>query len=122
MAKCGDAIALIANGTRFAIPKDKEPNVIKGGLINTDTVDYGDGTADTYKSNVIPKITGLAVKVSEANKEAWDNACKAEDIPIILECVSKSYELTGSIIGEIEISTTKTLREILRFVAQMEQE
>ena len=57
--------------------------------------------------NVLPKITGLKVKISEANKEAFEKACSTPDIPVLLETVAKSYELTGSIIGEIEISTTK---------------
>jgi len=107
MTKCGDAISLTLNGVKYAIPKDVEPNVIKGGLKNTDTQDYGDGTADTYQSNVIPKITGLQVKISEANKDAFETACGTPDIPIILETVTKSYELTGSIVGEVEISATR---------------
>ena len=107
MTKIGDAVSLTLDGAKFAIPKDTEPNVIKGGLKNTDTQDYGDGTADTYMSNVLPKITGLKVKISEANKEVFEKACSTPDIPVLLETVAKSYELTGSVIGEIEISTTK---------------
>ena len=110
MAKCGDAISLTLNGTKFAIPKDTEPNVIDGGLKVTETQEYGDGTADSYMSKVIGKITGLKIKVPASLEDAWANACSTPDIPIILECVSRTYELTGSVIGgEIEVSTTKRL-------------
>lgn len=109
MAKVGDAVSLTINGTRFAIPKDTEPNVIKGGETITETQAFGDGTADSYVSNVLPRITGLRVKISEANKDAFETARKKPDIPIVLNCIAKSYELTGSIIGEIEISTTKQI-------------
>lgn len=110
MAKCGDAISLTLNGTKFAIPKDTEPNVIDGGLKVTETQEYGDGTADSYMSKVIGKITGLKIKVPASLEDAWANACSTPDIPIILECVSRTYELTGSVIGgEIEVSTTKSL-------------
>lgn len=110
MGKCGDAISLTLNGTKFAIPKDTEPNVIDGGLRITDTQEYGDGTADSYMSKVIGKITGLKVKVEASLENAWANACSTPDIPIILECVSRTYELTGSVIGgEVEISSTKNI-------------
>ncbi len=110
MGKCGDAISLTLNGTKFAIPKDTEPNVIDGGLKITETQEYGDGTADSYMSKVIGKITGLKVKVEASLENAWANACSTPDIPIILECVSRTYELTGSVIGgEVEISSTKNI-------------
>lgn len=110
MGKCGDAISLTLNGTKFAIPKDTEPNVIDGGLKVTETQEYGDGTADSYMSKVIGKITGLKIKVESSLEDAWANACSTPDIPIILECVSRTYELTGSVIGgEVEISSTKNL-------------
>lgn len=110
MGKCGDAISLTLNGTKFAIPKDTEPNVIDGGLKVTETQEFGDGTADSYMSRVIGKITGLKIKVPASLEDAWANACSTPDIPIILECVSRTYELTGSVIGgEVEISSTKNL-------------
>ena len=110
MGKCGDAISLTLNGVKFAIPKDTTPNVIKGGLKITDSQDYGDGTSDAVMSNVIAKITGLKVKISEDNKEAFETACRTPDIPVIYECVSKTYEMTGNIIaGETEIDTTKNI-------------
>lgn len=107
MTAIGDAISLTINGVRYAIPKDTEPNVIKGGDKITDTQEYGDGTADSYVSKVIPKITGLRVKISKDNSDAFEQACGTPDIPIILTCVQKSYELTGSVVGEIEISATR---------------
>lgn len=110
MGKCGDAISLTLNGTKYAIPKDTEPNIIDGGLKVTETQEYGDGTADSYMSRVVGKITGLKIKVEPSLEDAWANACSTPDIPIILECVSRTYELTGSVIGgEVEISSTKNL-------------
>ncbi len=110
MAKCGDAVSLTLNGTKFAIPKDTEPVVIDGGLKITETQEYGDGTGDSYMSYVLPKITGLRVKVPASLEDAWQNACSTPDIPIILETISRTYELTGSIIGgEAEISTTRNM-------------
>lgn len=110
MTKCGDAISLTLNGTKFAIPKDTEPNIIEGGLKVTDTQEFGDGTADSYMSKISGKITGLKIKVPASLEDAWANACATPDIPIILECVSRTYELTGSVIGgEVEISSTKNL-------------
>jgi hypothetical protein len=111
MARCGDAIALTLNGTKFAIPKDTEPKVNKGGESITETQGFGDGTADAYVSIVIPKITGLRVKLSDDNRTAFENARKATDIPVVLECVSRSYECTGCIVGEIETSTTRNITE-----------
>ena len=91
MARCGDAVSLTLNGTKFAIPKDTEPG-------------------DSYMSYVLPKITGLRVKVPASLEDAWQNACSTPDIPIILETISRTYELTGSIIGgEAEISTTRNM-------------
>ena len=110
MAKQGDAISLTLNGTKFAIPKDTEPNVIDGGLKVTETQEFGDGTADSYMSNVLAKITGLKIKVTPNLEDAWKNSCSTPDIPIILECVARTYELTGSVVGgEVEISSTKGL-------------
>lgn len=110
MAKCGDPISLTLNGVYFAIPKDTEPNIIKGGKKITDTQDYCDGTSDSYISNVVAKITGLKVKLSDDNREAFENACATPDIPIIYETVFKTYEMTGSVVaGENEISTTKNI-------------
>ena len=47
------------------------------------------------------------VKVSKDNSDAFEQACGTPDIPIILTCVQKSYELTGSVVGEVEISATR---------------
>ena len=107
MTKIGDAVSITLNGTKFAIPKDVEPNVIKGGETISEVQAYGDGTADGYVSIVIPKITGLKCKISDDNQDAFESARKNPSIPIVLECVSRSYELTGCIVGEVEISATK---------------
>lgn len=107
--KIGDAVSITLNGTKFAIPKDTEPQVTKGGKKISEMQTYGDGTAEGYLSVVIAKITGLKCKISEENKAAFETACSASSIPIVLECVSKSFELTGCIVGEIEISATKSI-------------
>ena len=109
MAKQGDAISLTLNGTRFPIPKDTEPNVIEGGDVITETQQFGDGTADAYVSRNIAKITGLKVKVPDALDETFKSICSMTDIPIVLQCVAKSYELTGCMVGEIEVSATKRI-------------
>ena len=107
MAKVGDAISLTINGTKFAIPKDTEPNVIEGGETITDTQQFGDGTADAYVSKNIARITGLRIKVSDALDEAFKKVRSMTDVPIVLQCVSKSYELTGCMVGEVEVSATR---------------
>ena len=109
MTKLGDAISLTVNGTRYPIPKDTEPNVIDGGDTITETQQFGDGTADAYVSRNIAKITGLKIKVPDALEEAFKSARSMTDIPIVLQCVSKSYELTGCMVGEIEVSATKRI-------------
>lgn len=109
MAKVGDAISLTINGTKFAIPKDTEPNVIEGGETITETQQFGDGTADAYTSMNIARITGLRIKVSDALDEAFKSVRSMTDIPIVLQCVSKSYELTGCMVGEVEVSATRRI-------------
>jgi len=110
MGKVGEAVSLTLNGTKFAIPKDTTPNIIEGGQKASDTQDFGDGSSDTYFTNVPAKITGLKVKVPPALDDAWKAACSTADIPIILECISRTYEMTGSVIGaETEIDATKLI-------------
>lgn len=109
MAKVGDAVSLTINGTKFPIPKDTEPNVIEGGDTITETQQFGDGTADAYVSRNIARITGLRIKVSDALDEAFKSVRSMTDIPIVLQCVSKSYELTGCMVGEVEVSATRRI-------------
>ncbi len=109
MAKVGDAISLTINGTKFAIPKDTEPNVIEGGDTITETQQFGDGTADAYVSRNIARITGLKIKVSDALDEAFKSVRSMTDVPIVLQCVSKSYEMTGCMVGEVEVSATRRI-------------
>lgn len=111
MAKVGDAISITLNGTIFKIPKDTEPKVNKGGETITDTQGFGDGTADAVVSIVTPKITGVKVKLSDDNRDAFETARRSTDIPVVLQCVSKSYECTGCIVGEVETSATKRVTE-----------
>ncbi len=109
MSKVGDAISLTLNGTKFAIPKDTEPNVIEGGDTITETQQFGDGTADAYVSRNIARITGLRIKVDDKLDSAFKSVRSMTDIPIVLQCVSKSYELTGCMVGEVEVSATRRI-------------
>lgn len=111
MAKIGDITAITLDGTKYAVPKDTEPHVIKGGETITETQGYGDGTADGYVSIVVPRITGLRVKLSDDNRDAFENARKKVDIPVVLHGVAKSYECTGVIVGEVEVSATRSITE-----------
>lgn len=105
--KIGDAVSLTLNGAKFAIPKDTEPEVIKGGLIISESQEYGDGTADGYQKRAIGKITGLKVKIPPELVDAFDAALANPSMPIVLETLAKSYELTGYIVGE-DISRSST--------------
>lgn len=107
MARIGDAISLTINGTKFAIPKDTEPQIIEGGDTITETQQFGDGTADAYVSRNIAKITGLRIKVSDALDSVFKNVRSMTDIPFVLQCVAKSYELTGCMVGDVEVSATR---------------
>ena len=109
MGKVGDAVSLTINGTKFPIPKDTEPNVIEGGDTITETQQFGDGSADAYVSRNIARITGLRIKVSDAFDEAFKSVRSMTDVPIVLQCVSKSYELTGCMVGEVEVSATRRI-------------
>ena len=40
--KIGDAVSLSLNGTIYAIPKDTEPEVTKGGIVISESQEYGD--------------------------------------------------------------------------------
>lgn len=103
----GDAVSLSLNGAKFSIPKDTEPQVTKGGKTNSESQDYGDGTSDPYQTIVKGKITGLKIKVPPELQDAFDAALANPSMPIVLETVATSYELTGYIVGEVEVSATK---------------
>lgn len=105
--KIGDAVSLSLNGAKFSIPKDTEPQVTKGGLTTSDSQEYGDGTSDGYQTRVIGKITGLKVKIPPELVAAFDQALAATSMPIVLETLAKSYELTGYIVGEVTRSATR---------------
>ena len=107
MAKCGDAVALTLNGTRYKIVKGNEPQVNKGGKVIEESQDYGDGTSDAIFSNKPAGITGLQIVVDEENAEAFEKAKGMESMGVVLETVTKSYECTGYILGEVTISSTK---------------
>lgn len=107
--KIGDAQSLSLNGTIYAIPKDAEPQVTKGGLTISESQEYGDGTADGYQTKTIGKISGLRVKVPEELTAAFDEALANPSMPIVLNTVAKSYELTGYIVGDVTISSTRRL-------------
>ena len=107
----GDAISLTLNGVKFAIPKDCEPFVQTNTRSISESQSYGDGTSDGYVSITIPKITGLKVKVSKDNEDAFDAALSNPSMPIVYECIGGSYELTGYIVGDVKYSTTKGLSD-----------
>jgi len=109
--KTGDAVSLTLNGTRFACAKDIEPLVDKGGRKITESQGYGDGTSDGYVGVVVPSISGLKVKVSEENRDAFEAALGNPAMPIVYETVGSTYELTGYIAGEVKVSTTKKLSD-----------
>jgi hypothetical protein len=109
MGKNGDAVSITLNGAKFAIPKDTEPNVIKGGETISGTQQFGDGTAEPYTTLETPRITGLKCKISDDNRDAFENARKMSKIPIVYETLGKSYELTGCVVGAVELSTTKNV-------------
>lgn len=111
MAKVGDAISLTINGTKFSIPKDTTPVVFDGGETVTETQGYGDGTADAIVSIAIPKITGLKIKINDSNADIFTENRKKTDIPFVLQTVSKTYELTGCIVGEFGVDSTKGMTE-----------
>jgi hypothetical protein len=102
MAKRGDLISISLDGTKFTAPKETEVEIIRGGEMITDTQDYADGTSDSIVTMVIPKITGCKVKVDD--EDLFYKKIKTPDIPIIVECVGKSYELTGSVVGEVTVN------------------
>jgi len=103
MAKRGDLISISINGSKFPAPKETEIEVCKGGEMITDTQDYADGTADSVTTIVLPKITGCKLKIDD--EDLFNNLAKTPDLPIIIECVGKSYELTGSIVGEVTVNS-----------------
>ena len=105
--KIGDAVSLSLNGAKFAIPKDVEPEVTKGGIVISESQEYGDGPADGYQTRAIGKITGLKVKIPPELVDAFDAALANPSMPIVLETLAKSYELNGYIVGEVTRSATR---------------
>lgn len=105
--KIGDAVSLSLNGTIYSIPKDVEPEVTKGGIVISESQEYGDGTADGYQTRAIGKITGLKVKIPPEQTAAFDAALANPSMPIVLNTLAKSFELTGYIVGEVTRSATR---------------
>lgn len=109
MSRVSDPVALIVNGTRYAIPKETEITVDFGGETITDTQEFGDGTADAVVSMNIAKFMGVKVKVSDSNRETFNADRAKSDIPIVLQCVTKSYEMTGCVVGSKEMTANREL-------------
>ena len=82
MAKVGDAISLTVNGTKYAIPKDTEITI---------------------------EFMGLKVKLSDSNRNTFNEARAKTDLPIVLQCVTKSYEMTGCIVGNKESTANRQI-------------
>ena len=109
--KAGDAVSITLNGTKFAIPKDVEPIVNKGGQRATESQTFGDGTSEGYFSVIAAGITGLKVKLKDSNRKAFEDACSLESMPIVYETVGSSYECTGYIVGDFGVSSTKKITD-----------
>lgn len=107
MARIGDAVAVTLNGTRYKMVQGIEPQVNKGGLHASESQDYGDGTSDPYMQYQPAGITGLQLVIDEENAESFESAKKLSSMGVVLECISKSYECTGYILGDVTISATK---------------
>ena len=58
-------------------------------------------------SRNIARITGLKIKVDETLEKSFKSVKAMTDIPFVLQCVSRSYEVTGCMVGETEISATR---------------
>ena len=104
---CGNLIAVTLNGTRFRAVQDVEPNVYKGGKVIEESVELGDGSSEPVYKIRPANISGLQIMLDEENKEQFDSVKALNQMPIVVECVNKTYELTGYIEGEITISATK---------------
>ena len=111
MGRIGDAISLTIDGTKFSIPKDTEPMKYDGGETISESQTYGDGTSDAYVSIEAAKITGIKVKVNDDNIDDFKDKKAQTNIPFVLQTVSKTYEITGHIVGNPGISTTKSVTE-----------
>lgn len=103
----GDAVAVTLGGTRYKVVQGIEPQVNKGGLHASESQDYGDGTSEPYMQNQPAGITGLQVLVEPENEEAFNKAKSLKSMAVVLECLSRSYECTGYILGDVTISSTK---------------
>lgn len=102
MAKRGPFVAVTINGRKYVAPKDAECEITFGGTLITDTQHYADGTSDSVVTSVEPTVKGLKVKVDD---EAEFYKIIAEpDNPVIIECVCKSYELVGSVVGDVTVN------------------
>ena len=105
--KLGDAVTLTLKGTHYKIVKDVEPEITKGGKIASESQEYGDGTADPVLKIIPGSITGLKIVVEEENESKFAEAQGLDTMAVVLECVSKSYECNGFIVGDVKISATK---------------
>lgn len=104
----GNPISVSLNGRKYKIVKDTEPEIVPGGIVTTEMQEYGDGTADPVKTVQTGKITGLSVFVPIADEEHFKSVCALDEMPVVLECTTGSYELTGCIVGEDVSINTKT--------------
>lgn len=105
--KCSDAVSISLNGTKYKVLKGIEPQVNKGGKCIEDDQEYGDGTSSGLLSIKPASIAGLQIVIEEENNDAFEAAKGLESMPVVLECISKSYECTGYILGEVTVSATK---------------
>lgn len=93
----GSPKRLSIGGVTFKMPIDCNPNVIKGGVEITETEVYGDGTVEPIKTVVPGKITGMVVSTKDAMYDSLMSFAGKENLAIVYESSSKSYEFTGFI-------------------------
>ena len=105
----GDVEYITLNGTRFKVVQGIEPQVNKGGLHASESQDYGDGTSEPYMQKQPAGITGLQVLVEAENEEAFEHAKTLKSMPVVLQCLSRSYECSGYILGDVTISAPKRI-------------
>lgn len=87
------------NGRTFAIPRDTEPEITLGGLVNTEPLINGDGTSSPKKSRVPGAIRGLVARVVEENgdEDALQILSGLDGVTIRYDGPEGTYTGTGAI-------------------------
>lgn len=88
---------LTIKGHTFRVPADLEAKIVTGGVYNTDKMTFGDGTTESVKGIIPGSISGLKVSVKGNELDILNSLVGEDDLPILYEDGSRSYELTGFI-------------------------